>query len=620
MAGIASTEVLRLHEMPFGAQILPERHGTRFQLWAPSAENVDLVIEDQFFQMQAAGEGWFSLITPEAGHGTLYQFLIDGKLHVPDPASRFQPRDVHGPSQVIDPGRFEWRDGDWRGRPWEEVVLYELHTGTFSPEGTFKGIEKKLDHFVELGVTAIELMPISDFPGSRNWGYDGVLHFAPDNSYGTPDELKELVQAAHAKGLMVFLDVVYNHFGPEGNYLHAYAKDFFTDRYSTPWGAAINFEGLLPVREFFIENALYWLKEYHLDGLRFDAVHAIYDESERHFLNQLAETVRARMAETEPGRHIHLVLENDDNNATYLTGDKRNVFNAQWNDDFHHAMHVITSGDAGGYYADYAEGTSAKPAVAHVGRCLTEGYAYQGDASPYRGGKLRGESSAHLSPTAFVNFLQNHDQIGNRAFGDRLIRLADTRALKAALEVLLLAPSIPMIYMGEEWETEKPFLFFCDFSDELAPLVTEGRRKEFAQFPEFSDPETRERIPDPAAVKTFQDSCLDWDELKQPKHRQWFAFYQQLLAVRKEQIIPRLPELVPEAGAHTFEIYGHTAIHVQWKFRNGESLALIANLGPEPVSIHAKPDVIATIYASEPGLETGLERWPAWSVCWMRTR
>lgn len=630
MAGfVRSRDSVRVHTMPYGTQILPGGQGTLFRLWAPSASKVELVIEDQSYPMEHTGSGWYSTVTPEAGHGTLYRFRINGDLMVPDPASRFQPQDVHGPSQVLDPGRFDWQDTGWRGRPWQETVLYELHVGTFSPEGMFKGVKNKLDYLADLGVTAIELMPISDFPGQRNWGYDGVLHFAPDSSYGTPDDLKDLIQTAHQKGLQVFLDVVYNHFGPEGNYLHAYAESFFTKHYDTPWGAAINYEGSGEnahggryVRDFFIQNALYWLNEFHFDGLRFDAVHAIYDESDVHFLDELAETFRANV---DPERHIHLVLENDDNSARFLTGKPEKVFDAQWNDDFHHAMHVLVSGDSGGYYGDYAEKTSDKSAIEHLARCLTQGFAYQGEKSPYRGGKVRGEKSAHLAPTAFVNFMQNHDQIGNRAFGDRLISLSSPEAMRAALAVFLLSPSIPLLYQGQEWETEKPFLFFCDFNEELAPLVTEGRRKEFSQFPEFSDPATRDKIPDPSAMKTFQDSCLDWKELDQPRHAEWLGFYKELLTLRMREIVP-LVSLMPgnDESANTYESLGPSAIAARWKLSDGRALVLVANLGAQPLTF--KPEDqhnlklvdMRPIYQSGDGVLEQLQsgRMPAWSVVW----
>ncbi|HEY6248777.1 MAG TPA: alpha-amylase family glycosyl hydrolase, partial [Candidatus Angelobacter sp.] len=340
--------------MPFGAECTPDGQ-VRFRLWAPKARRINLCLaretEDRCLPLTAT-DGWFELITDLAAPETRYQFEIDGGLKVPDPASRFQPDDVHGPSEVVDPSSFAWGDQLWRGRPWEDAVLYELHVGTFSPEGTFAAVEPRLEYLAGLGVTAVELMPLADFPGTRNWGYDGVFPFAPDSRYGRPDQLKHLIQTAHHVGLMVFLDVVYNHFGPEGNYLREYAPQFFTDRYRTPWGEAINYDGpgSRTVRDFFIHNALYWLSEYHFDGLRFDAVHQIFDQSPRHFLNELAETVRGALGQD---RFVHLVLENDDNAARYLKRGLKNearLYTAQWNDDFHHALHLAITGESDGYY------------------------------------------------------------------------------------------------------------------------------------------------------------------------------------------------------------------------------------------------------------------------------
>ena len=426
------------HAMPFGALITPE--GVRFRLWAPASDRVELILDDGALELSQIGDGFWELTTDRATAGTTYMYRADGGLEVPDPASRMQVDDVHGPSVVVDPEAFEWHDDDWRGRRWEEAVLYELHVGAFSPEGTFAGVEARLDHLVDLGVTAVELMPVADFPGARGWGYDGVLPFAPDRVYGAPDDLKALVHAAHDRGLMVLLDVVYNHFGPEGNYLHLYAPQFFTDRYTTPWGAAVDLS-LRPVRDFFLHNALYWLSEYRFDGLRLDAVHAIHDQGPVHVVDEIAHAVREG-----PGteRRVHLVLENDDNAARFLPRGADGLpvaATAQWNDDIHHVLHVLATGETDGYYADFAE----DPARALL-RCLTEGLVFQGDPSPYRGGEPRGEPSGHLPPAAFVSFAQNHDQVGNRAFGERLGELAPEEAVRAVETVLLLAPSPPLLF------------------------------------------------------------------------------------------------------------------------------------------------------------------------------
>jgi maltooligosyltrehalose trehalohydrolase len=552
--------------------------------------------------MERGERGVFSL-TAEAASGARYRYRIDGDQEVPDPASRYQPEDVHGPSAVVDPEAFDWKDEDWRGRPWDETVLYELHVGMFSPEGTYAGMKERLNDLVDLGVTAIELMPLSEFPGKRNWGYDGVLPYAPESGYGPPEDLKDLVQTAHEKGLMVFLDVVYNHFGPEGNYLNVYAPQFFTERHETPWGAAVNFddEGSEQVREYVIHNVLYWLEEYHLDGLRLDAVHAIIDDSGKHILFDLAECVR-----TGPGRnrHVHLVLENEENSASLLRGE--GLYDAQWNDDIHHALHTALTGEDAAYYADYAE-----VPVRSLGRCLAEGFAYQGDPSRHRGNS-RGEPSGDLPPTAFVAFMQNHDQVGNRAFGDRITEIAPPEAVRAAAAIYLLCPQIPMIFMGEEWGASTPFPFFCDFAPDLAALVTEGRRQEFAKFPEFSDPKTRERIPDPSAPETFEMAKLDWGERGKPEHAGWLEFYQELLAVRSEWISPRLRDIT--GGETAYRIVGERGLRAQWTLGDGSMLTLLANLGPEALA--GFEQAIGDLVYATPGALEDERELPAWSVAW----
>ena len=561
----------RHHELPFGAELGGE--GVRFRLWAPRAAAVALRLEGAGERPMASDEGgWFALTTDEARAGARYCYVVDGRA-VPDPASRHQPEDVHGPSEVIDPRAYEWRDDAWRGRPWEEIVLYELHTGSFSESGDFAGVARHLDYLAALGITAIELMPVADFPGRRNWGYDGVLLFAPEARYGRPDDLKRLVDAAHARGIAIFLDVVYNHFGPEGNYLHLYAPQFFTDRHHTPWGAAINF-ARPEVRRFYVENALYWLEEFHLDGLRFDAVHAILDDTPRHILVEIAETVRRHFPAE---RRIHLVLENDDNEAHLLAP---NLFNAQWNDDLHHALRVLTTGERAGYYADYAD----RP-VERLGRALAEGYAFQGEHSPYREA-LRGEPSAHLPPASFVSFIQNHDQVGNNAFGARLATLAEPDAMRVAATIYLLSPEIPLLFMGEEWGTTQPFPFFADFEPELAEKVREGRRREFAKFPAFRDDAARARIPDPCADATFTSAVLDWAVAAQGEHRDWLGWYKDLLALRRREITPRLRGMA--GGSGIFQPLGERALRTAWRLGDGARLTLLANFG-DPVALPEAP-------------------------------
>ena len=524
---------------------------------------------------------WYDIVSAQPARGAYYHYRINGEIDVPDPASRFQPRDIEGFSQVIDPLLWEWQDENWLGRPWEEVVVYEIHTGTFTSEGSFQAIKQRLDYLVDLGITAIELMPIADFPGKRNWGYDGVLMFAPDSAYGTPKELKDLVQTAHNKNLMVFLDVVYNHFGPKGNYLHMYAPQFFTDRYHTPWGSAINFdgEGSAVVREYFIHNALYWLEEYHLDGLRFDSAHAFYDQNHPDIMQELADRVR-----NGPGqqRHIHLMLENDHNAAHYLRPRTPETapltlrqFDAQWNDDFHHIMHILLTGEISGYYQDYAENT-----LQYLARCLTQGFAFQGEVSAYRDGRTRGEPSGDLPPTAFVAFLQNHDQIGNRALGERLGALCTAQALRAATVVFLMAPATPLLFMGQEWGAETPFVYFVDFDDELGDQVTQGRLAEFTKFPQFSDSAARHKIPPPNDPATYQSAKLRWRALDEPVHSEWLELHRHLLRIRAQVLHPRLAGM--GNGRPRFEIAGKRALMVSWELADNSMLKLIANLGDHP--------------------------------------
>jgi 1,4-alpha-glucan branching enzyme/maltooligosyltrehalose trehalohydrolase len=600
--------------MPFGAELLHD--GVCFRLWAPAAKQVSLCLEDgdDELPMAAEAEGWYALTTHQAGAGSRYRFRIDGGMQVPDPASRFQPGDVHGPSEVIDPSAWAWRDTDWHGRPWEEAVIYELHVGSFTPQGDFAAVREKLDHLVQLGVTAIELMPVADFPGARNWGYDGAYPFAPDSRYGRPEAMKALVEAAHAHGLMVLLDVVYNHFGPEGNYLHLYAPQFFTERHHTPWGAAINYDDRHSdqVRQFFIHNALYWLEEYHLDGLRLDAVHAIMDDSRPDILVELARRVHEHFGAS---RHIHLILENDHNAARYLARDEAGQprhYVAQWNDDIHHALHVLLCGEGSGYYLDYA----ADP-LRHLARCLSEGFAYQGEPSAYRKRQPRGEASAQLPPLAFVSFLQNHDQVGNRAFGERLVSLAPPEALRAATALLLLAPSPPLLFMGEEWGCGQPFPFFCDFGPELAEAVIRGRRREFARFPEFADPAALERIPDPMAAQTFRQAVLDWEACGQSRHQAWLELYRELLALRRREIVPRLKHMAGHQATYT--LLDERALSVQWDLDDGSRLFLLANLGDESVAVVVREaDFSHTLYTTHTKWLTPIdvETLPPWSVIW----
>jgi len=598
--------------MPFGAAIVPR--GVRFRLWAPAARRVEVGVgaatdDLAWHDMRGDPDGWYERVVEGARAGARYYFRIDDATHVPDPASRCNPDDVHGASQVVDPLAYDWHDVNWRGRLWHEAVLYELHVGAFTAAGTFDGVADRLDYLADLGVTAIELMPIADFPGRRNWGYDGTLLFAPDATYGPPDSLKALIDAAHARDLMVMLDVVYNHFGPEGNYLHLYAPDFFTERHVTPWGAGLNFDGERSrvVRDFFVHNALYWLEEFHIDGLRLDAAHAIADDSTPDILTELAVAVREGSGRE---RAIHLVLENDRNEARRLVrdGDGRpRYYTAQWNDDLHHALHTAVTGERQGYYGDYADAP-----IRHVGRCLAEGFGYQGEPSPWRAGHPRGERSTMLPPSAFISFLQNHDQVGNRAFGERLHMIARDECVRAALAIVLLAPEPPLLFMGEEFAATSPFLFFCDFEPDLAAAVTRGRREEFRSFAQFADPAAAERIPDPAAVATFVRSKVDWRSLSTAPHAEWHGFYRDLLALRHSTIAPLVNAIALDG--RTWRTWAETALTVTWPLHDGRVLRLDANLGDLTARCDDAPKCVR-IYATS-GIETFDGVLPPWSVTW----
>ena len=599
------------HAMPFGAEVLGAG-GTRFRLWAPGAAQLTLEIGAGAAQSKAPmaklDQGWFEAVLPDMPAGTRYAYRA-GDTRFPDPASRFNPDDVHAASMVVDPLGFDWKDGGWSGRAWEDAVIYELHIGTFTPEGTFAAAIERLDYLADLGVTALEIMPVADFPGKRNWGYDGVLPFAPDASYGKPEDLKRLVEQAHLRGLMVLLDVVYNHFGPEGNYLNAYAPQFFNPQHHTPWGAAINFdaEGSRTVRDFFVHNALYWIGEYRFDGLRLDAVHAIADDSERDIVSEIAHALREG-----PGRkrHIHLLLENDRNQARYLARDTAGrplAASAQWNDDLHHALHILTTGERDGYYEDYA----ARP-LWYLGRSLAQGFAYQGEPSPHRGGEARGEPSAHLPAPAFVSFLQTHDQVGNRALGERLCAIAHPEALRAAVACVLLSPPTPLLFMGEEFAASTPFQFFCDFGAELAAAVTRGRRQEFARFARFSDPAAQAAIPDPNAPATFAASKLRWEEVSRAPHREWLALHRELLALRRRVIAPRLAGMRP-GGVFSVEEEG--VLRVQWTLGEGSQLHMLANFAASASAAVAMPPGYS-VYAHPPLAKSRAKRreLPPWFI------
>ena len=547
--------------------------------------------------MQRRDDGWFVVDVSGAKAGTRYKFRIDDEIDVPDPASCFQPEDVFGPSEVIDHDAFEWRARDWRGRPWEETVLIETHVGTFTQEGSFRAMIDKLDHLAETGITALELMPLADFFGHRGWGYDGVLWCAPDSSYGRPEDLKTLIDEAHLRGLMVLLDVVYNHFGPEGNFLHRYAPNFFTDVH-TPWGSAIDYR-VPEMRSFAIDSALLWLADYRFDGLRFDAVnHIVTTPGEISLLHDLS-TAAGQLA-TETGRHIHLVLENGDNIASLLDpGEEppRGKYRAQWNDDYHHAFHVLLTRESQGYYGDYQLGP-----LRDIARALSSGFVYQGEEATFWG-KRRGEASGTLAPTAFVNFLQNHDQIGNRPLGERLDSLVEAHPIEAALAITLLAPMVPMLYMGEEWGATTPFLFFCDFKRGLADAVRRGRRREYGwAYAKYGDD-----VPDPLDPKTFEFAKLNWDSPDSESGKTRLALVRDLLSIRRREIVPRL------RGATFGEArVSHDALlTASWCMGDGATLGLLANLSPSASARKAWEATGTAIWGGEPGKVL-----PAWSVYW----
>ncbi len=592
------------HPMPFGAELLP-RGGVRFRLWAPEQSAVQVLVETgdepAILSMEAMAAGWFELWTEHAGTGTAYAFVLDDGSVVPDPASRRQEGHVLGRSMVVDPRAYRWRDSVWRGRPWHEAVILEVHVGTATPEGTFEALKAKLPGWAETGITAIELMPVAAFSGDRNWGYDGVLPFCPQPTYGGPEDFKSFVDEAHRHGLMIFLQVVYTHFGPTGNAMPRYAQSFFRDDVATPWGPAIDFRQR-PVREFVIHNALYWLEEYRIDGLHLDAVHAIVDEEIPDIVDELAAAVADRFAGQ---RHVHLMLENHDNDADRLDG----TYRAQWNDDVHHPLHAALTGENDGYYARYA----ADP-IEHLGRALAEGFAWQGEPATAEGGEPRGGPSAHLPPTRFIAYLQNHAEIGNRAAGARLATLVAPEILAAGAAVILLAPQIPLLFMGEEWGAVTRFRYFTDFGGALGQSVRRGRRREFESFHDFDG----RTMPDPEEPAQFDASKLDWTAMELPEARGRRAFVAELLALRQRRIVPLLED-APGHGAR-FTRVGAFGLDVRWKLGEQRQLTLLAQLGPTDGTGFASPPGEA-LWLSGPHLvrELAQQRLPAWSVAWFLT-
>jgi maltooligosyltrehalose trehalohydrolase len=510
-----------------------EEGGARFRVWAPTRESVQLELDGSAtpVALEKQDDGSFVGLVPGVQAGRRYRYLVDGKGPFPDPASRFQPEGVHGPSEIVDATGFEWNDRRWPGLSLDGLVLYELHVGTFTAAGTFAGVVERLAYLRDLGVTAIELMPVADFPGERNWGYDGVALFAPSRAYGRPDDLRRLVDAAHRLGLGIVLDVVYNHLGPDGAYLGAYCPLYFSPGKPTPWGAAMNLDGphSQGVRELLIENALHWVNEYHLDGLRLDATHALRDDGTRHLLAEMAARLRASTPRrlvliAEDGRNLRRLVQPE--------GEGGYGLDAQWADDFHHQLRRILAGDSEGYYQDY-EGS-----LQDLARTVREGWLYQGEHSVHHG-RPWGEAPSGLPPRRFVFYAQNHDQVGNRAHGERLHHQVEPAVWRAASVLLLTAPEVPLLFMGQEWAAPSPFLFFTDHHERLGARVGEGRRREYAAFSAFSSPAARARIPDPQDPATFRASRLDWSRLEEPLHATTRRLYRALLRLRREEPLLR---------------------------------------------------------------------------------
>jgi malto-oligosyltrehalose trehalohydrolase len=526
--------------------------------------SVQLSLENDglLLAMAPRGDGWFELETNRACIGSRYRFRLPDGSDVPDPGSHYQPEDVHGPSEVIAPSDYAWRDAGWRGRPWHEAILYELHVGTFTQEGTFQSAIQRLAHVAELGATAIELMCLADFAGNRNWGYDGVLLYAPDSAYGRPEDMKAFVDAAHALGMMVILDVVYNHLGPEGNYLPKYFPQMLTDRHTTPWGQAFNFDGEHShvVREMVVQNAIYWVTEFHMDGLRLDASHAMIDDGPKHILDEL----RERVLEAAGTRRIHLILENEENISRQL---KRNEegeaqgYTAQWNHDITHLLAAV--------FSDLCSGDD-RGETEKLAKALAQGFVI---AAQVEG---KADPCSHVPPTAFLAFIQTHDLVGNRIFGDRIAGLTSTEALRAIAAIYLLLPQIPMLFMGEEWAASTPFPYFCDYHGELAEAVRKGRCEQLSKLNPAPSAEEMERAPDPQADSTLRSAQLRWEEIASSPHADWLDWYRRVLGVRRESIVPLLAGLSESCGH--YEVIAPGALTARWRLGEGAELKLAANL------------------------------------------
>ena len=587
--------------MPFGAAI--EGGGVCFRLFAPAAAVVHLELEGSRLEMASAGDGWHRLWTVAAGAGSRYGFFLPDGTRVADPASRYQPEDVQGLSEVIDPRAYAWRDGGWKGRAWEEAVLYELHVGTFTSEGTFRGAIERLEHLERLGVTAIELMCVADFVGNRNWGYDSVLLYAPDSAFGRPEDLKALIDAAHARGMMVILDVVYNHFGPEGNALPRYWPAICSERHCTPWGKALNFDGpgSREVREFILENALYWVEEFHVDGLRVDASHTMLDDGPKHVLRELRERVKAAFVD----RMVHLVLEHEDNVAERLMRDAEGRclgYTAQWNHDITHLLAAVMGKSCEERRVEDGGETE------RLGKALAKGFVIAAEEK----GKV--EFECKVPPTAFVGFIQTHDLVGNRIFGDRLHATVGAEAVRAIAAIYLLLPQIPMLFMGEEWRASTPFPYFCDYHGELAEAVRKGRCAQLAKQDPAPSAEELRRAPDPQAEQTLRSAQLRWEEVETGEHAEALGWYTSVLTARREFVVPLLRGLTATCGS--YRVVGAGAVEITWTLGGGAVLRLAANLCAEARGGFAGERGREVWREGEVGSDGVLGAWSVvWDVC-----
>ena len=569
----------------WGPQWLDDK-SVRFRLWAPETEPLEVVVDGARHPMHAVGEGWFEADVSSVHDGARYCFRLPNGSEVIDPAAHFQPEGLKGRSMLVDHRRYSWQTAGWTCFPWEEAVVSEIHIGTFTKEGTFAAAIERLPHLAETGINALEVLPIAHFPGARGWGYDGVLHYAPHSSYGSPDDVKGFVDAAHAHGIAVYLDVVYNHFGPEENHLPRYAPGFFHAEQETPWGVALDFTSQ-PVRRYFVDNALHWLEHYRFDGLRLDATHEIYDSSEEHVLVEIVREVRARF----PDRRIHLIAEGQRHRwgmVGYRAG-RPLLYDAGWNDHFHQALNVIVTGEAGGYYADFAKDPEKGLALAMEGRRPES-------RSPREMVSEADYVEAHWPPQAFMDFLQNHDQVGNRAFGDRLWTRIDPSLARILIALLLLSPQIPLLFMGDEYGETNPFMFFADYTGELGEAVRNGRRDEAVNFSSIAPDDRETALPNPLSEETFEASKLDWDVVSSAKAQERLALHRQLIALRRKHIIPLLAAREPVSATVIEAEDGRLAI--DWQFAQAK-LQLRAKLKSSHQNLPAATGSVVWLERSE---------------------